>query len=66
MLKVNKEMDGNTPFFTISGTDGKREYYRIGHFLSVDSAREEIKSLIGNKVERGIISDVDHMQNIQV
>lgn len=65
MLKINTEKEGNTEYFTISGTDGKRQYYRLGHFNSRDMAQLYVKYLTGNKLERGGIHDFD-MQDVQV
>jgi hypothetical protein len=40
----DKELDGSS-FFSVSGKLGDREYFRMGHFISVDEAKKHIDTL---------------------
>ena len=65
MLKINTENTlGDVNYFSISGKDGDREYYRLGHFDSKEAARVQIAILIGNKVERRKGKNAHDMQDI--
>lgn len=65
MLRINVEkVLGGTDYYSVSGTDGNREYYRIGHFHSKEQAKEQISILIGNKIERRKDTNGVDMQDI--
>jgi hypothetical protein len=47
------------PFFTISGKDGAREYYRLGPYATKAKAQKEINRLLEYKTRKEIEDDLD-------
>lgn len=49
---INEEIRGNGKYYTVSGVDGKYEYYRIGVYHTKEEAQAFIDEYIANnKIE---------------
>lgn len=57
-LTINDEMTAERKkYFTVSGKDGNREYYRLGYFDTKANAQKVINQLLEYKTRKDVDDD---------